>query len=678
MGENTGMSTRGVETAKDEPSAIFLALQESEERFRSMADCAPAPVWVTGEAGGLLFVNRAFEELADRPAKDLLGEAWVDLIHREDLPHVATQRAQAWANRSPYTFTARFRRADGDLLWLQCSSNPRFDADGAFLGYVGLAVDLTDIRAAEMALRESEERFRLISESAPVMLWMGDAVGRCLYLNKAQREFWGVTEEDVATFEWGSTLQPDSAAELAEPFAQAMADHTPMVVEADYRRADGERRRLRTQANPRFNGRGEFLGMIGVNVDVTEARQAENDLRRINDLLSERVASALAEKESAEDALFHAQKMEAVGRLTGGVAHDFNNLLTVVIGSIDMALGKLDDPVRTRRLLEAAMEASRRGERLTHQLLSFSRRQALRPSLCDVGRLVTESQPLLLRAVGESVTLDLRLADAECTSWVDPTQLEAALLNLVVNARDATLAGGVIAIEVGRVLLADGEVKGVEAGAYVRLAVSDNGAGMSPDIVERVFEPFFTTKEVGKGTGLGLSQVYGFTAQSGGGLSLKSRTGEGTTVELFLPLSGEAATLPSPAPAPDLDAGKRMRILLAEDDTAVAGVAQEMLLSLGHEVIACPDGQEALRLLHQGEHFDLLVTDLIMPGGVSGLELARKASQRDPELQILLTSGYVGEGETPSGASEAWPLLLKPYSRANMAAALSAFSPRET
>jgi PAS domain S-box-containing protein len=272
-------------------------LRESEARFRVMADSAPAPVWVTAAEGGIEFVNQGFMDYAGRERHDLLGDSWISLLHPDDLPGVDAVRAEGRSKLQPYTFEARFRRYDGEWRRLQANSRPRFDGAGAFLGFVGLAIDVTDIRAAEAALRESEERFRLVAENAPVNLWMGDANGACVYLNRAQREFWGVSE-DLSNFDWRDTLAPEDREAVLEALTEAALNHTPLEVEGRYWRADGAVRTLRTRAEPRRDTEGRFVGMIGVNVDVTTERQAALDQRLLINELNHRVKNTLATVQS--------------------------------------------------------------------------------------------------------------------------------------------------------------------------------------------------------------------------------------------------------------------------------------------------------------------------------------------------------------------------------------------
>ena len=366
----------------------------------------------------------------------------------------------------------------------------------------------------------------------------------------------------------------------------------------------------------------------------------------------------------------HAQRMEAVGRLTGGVAHDFNNLLTVVIGALDMMLRSPDDSARQKKLGEAALSAARRGERLTHQLLAFSRRQALRPEPTDLNGLIRESEPLLRRALGEAIDFKLKLRRGGARVSVDPAQFEAALLNLVVNARDALGDRGKVTVQTLGCPVAEGEIAELPPGDYVCVTVSDNGSGMPAEVIERVFEPFYTTKPVGKGTGLGLSQVYGFARQSGGGVRVTSTVGKGTEVRLYLPPLASTEKMDSTTPPVELRAlAAGRRLLLVEDDPGVAAVAQELLEGLGLEVRSAESAPQALERLHR-ERFDIMLTDVVMPGGMTGIELAREAARTWPDMRIVLTSGYAGDDVDAALADAPWPFVRKPYSGEQLAAVL--------
>jgi signal transduction histidine kinase len=433
-----------------------------------------------------------------------------------------------------------------------------------------------------------------------------------------------------------------------------------------------------------INGQDRWIRSSGVKLghdlavtfrDVTESVEARRDLEA---RVAERTAAleaSIAERAKAEAALAQALRLETVGRLTGGVAHDFNNLLTVIVGGLDMILRHPNDEARVRRLAEAALSAGQRGERLTRQLLAFSRNQELKLETVDIPVLVTRAESLLARAVGEAMTLTLLCDPRAGASKVDAAQFEAALLNLVVNAVDATPDDGEITIEVTSVRLTEGEVADTGAGDYVRVAVTDTGTGMPPEVLARVFEPFFTTKDVGKGTGLGLAQVYGFLRQSGGGVSIDSVEGRGSTVALYLPATAMDVSAAVPEPVAPVVASTDLtgtRVLLVEDDPAVRAIAEGVLLDLGCSVVTALDGVNALAILEREARFDLLMSDIIMPGGVSGVDLAHLAAARDPAMAILLTTGYAGEKLAMAPADLPWPLLRKPFRVEQLSEALAA------
>jgi CheY-like chemotaxis protein len=360
-----------------------------------------------------------------------------------------------------------------------------------------------------------------------------------------------------------------------------------------------------------------------------------------------------------------------VGQLTGGVAHDFNNLLTIIIGALDLMQRHPADAARRERMIEAALDAARRGERLNQQLLAFSRRQALKPEMVRIDDLLVESETLLRRAVGEAVTVTFAPGAPGAMTNVDPSQFEAAVMNLVVNARDATPAGGAIRVESLRATLTPELTGEAPPGDYLCVAVHDTGEGMTPEILERAFEPFFTTKGPGRGTGLGLSQVYGFARQSGGAVLIETAPDKGASVRIYLPLAREPeAETPDPeitAPPTDTEsAGPGRRVLLVEDDGTVGDVIEAMLTDLGHTVLRAASAPEALVLLRRGVPIDLMLSDVIMPGGKTGVDLAHEAVALRPGLPVILSSGYTGDTLGP--ASEApWPLLRKPYDSETLA-----------
>ncbi|MGV9006427.1 MAG: PAS domain S-box protein [Brevundimonas sp.] len=784
-----------------------LALRESEERFRLIADTAPSPVWLTNAAGQVEFVNQALIEFYGRPVEQILGEVWRDTIHPDDLAVVSTAQNAARPTLRPYEFEARFAHGDGSWRWMRVAVNPRLDRHGEFIGYVGMSFDITDIREsnarlaasaaerdailgqlaegvivtdpegrvvfineaarrqhgiealgtgpddyadtyqlfteegrpyptvdlpltravrngevvtdarwrirrpdgtevvavgnarpvigpdstrigavltlrdetarvqAENLLTESEARFRTVADSAPVFIWMTDPETRITFANRRYQTVFGVDVGELMGARWKKLAHPDDIEPFSRAFLEAMKVRGRFEGMLRVNHDTLGLRWLRCESIPRFDAAGVFQGYVGASLDVTDAKRAEDDLKRINELLEERVGAALAEKAEAEAKLVHAQRMEAVGRLTGGVAHDFNNLLTVVIGALDIILRSPDDAARRKKLGEAALAAARRGEGLTHQLLAFSRRQTLRPEAVDLNALIRQSDPLLRRAVGEAIEFRLKLRRGGARVSVDPGQFEAALLNLVVNARDALGDTGRVLIRTLSCTVTAGEVHDLDPGNYVCISVSDNGSGMGPEVIARVFEPFFTTKAVGKGTGLGLSQVYGFARQSGGAAHIASTVGEGTEIRIYLPpLAPEAGTAVEPAHVQARPMAAGRRLLLVEDDVGVADVAVELLESLGLEVRAVETAPAALALLQQ-ERFDIMLSDVVMPGGMTGIELARVCSRDYPDMRIVLTSGYAGDDVDAALTDVPWPFLRKPYSVEQLAQVLGDLAP---
>jgi PAS domain S-box-containing protein len=377
----------------------------------------------------------------------------------------------------------------------------------------------------------------------------------------------------------------------------------------------------------------------------------------------------ITERKVVEDQLRQAQKMEVVGQLTGGVAHDFNNLLAIIIGNLELAGETAEAGTGRHDHISRALGAAERGATLTRQLLAFSRKQVLQPQLVDLNKLVPRAVELLHRALGETVEIETVLAGGLWKTMVDPGQLEHALLNLAVNARDAMPSGGRLTVETGNARL-DEEYKQLnrfaQPGPYVMLAVSDTGCGMSPDVAARAFEPFFTTKEVGKGSGLGLSMVYGFVKQSGGHVKIYSEVGRGTTVKLYFPRARDQATPAIERPVGMAAVGGRT-ILVVEDDPDVRRLSSEALSEIGYRVAEAGDGPTALAILKDSAEIDLLFTDLVLPGGMDGIALAEQARAMCPKIKILYTTGYsYNAAKRHNGFDEGTDVLAKPYRKTEL------------
>ncbi|PCK83383.1 hypothetical protein CPT32_29530 [Rhizobium sophoriradicis] len=405
-------------------------------------------------------------------------------------------------------------------------------------------------------------------------------------------------------------------------------------------------------------------------VEIDQRRDMEDQLRKLNEMLEVRVAAEIAERQQAEAALQQAQKMESIGKLTGGVAHDFNNLLQVISGNLQLLGKDVAENGRAKERIANALVAVERGSRLASQLLAFGRRQPLEPKVINIGRLVTGMDDMLRRALGEEIEVETVVSGGLWNTFADPVQIENALLNLAINSRDAMDGAGRLTIEVGNAFLDDSYSRThpeVKAGQYVVLAVTDTGSGMTEAVKEQAFEPFFSTKPEGKGTGLGLSMVYGFVKQSGGHVKIYSQAGQGTTVKLYLARSfrsEDRVTAADTVPA----TGGTETILVAEDDEGVRTTVVEMLSDLGYYILKAKDAQSALTVVESGAHIDLLFTDVVMPGSLKSPELARMARARLPDIAVLYTSGYTEDSIVHGGRLDpGLELLSKPYTREELA-----------
>ncbi|WP_332774223.1 hybrid sensor histidine kinase/response regulator [Phenylobacterium sp.] len=654
-----------------------IELDASEARLQLAQDAGDVGLWswdlVTGEGRWSPTLYKNLGLSPDSPAR--MGEL-LKAVHPDDREALRLSNLEAVRVGRMNPTEYRVIWPDGQVRWLLTRGEMFRDDQGRVVRAMGVNIDITERRLAFERVRESEARFRALADSAPVLLWVSKTDGKREFVNQAYVDYLGVSYDEAINFDWRQRLHEEDLPRILKEQVAGEASRAAFTLEARYRRVDGEWRWIRSISQPRYGPTQEFIGFIGIGFDVTGAKQAEADLMRINDLLAERIEAALAERDAVEAQLRHAQRLEAVGQLTGGVAHDFNNLLTVIIGALDLMQRHPEDAARRERMVEAAQNAARRGERLTQQLLAFSRRQALKPEAVQIDRLVAESEPLLRRAAGETAVLTVSPGAGEAVAMIDPSQFEAALMNLVVNARDAVDQGGAIRIETVPCELAEGEAPEIAAGAYVCVTVRDTGVGMTPDIVGRVFEPFFTTKEVGKGTGLGLSQVYGFARQSGGGVAIDTAPGQGAAVRLYLPrvrAPAETATEADPAPRAAVagvsPGGPALTILLVEDDPEVADMVTAMLVEIGHHVVRAGGTTAALDLLRGGQAADLMITDLVMPGLKSGVDLAHEAVALRPGLPVILSSGYTAEAMNSADGAP-WPLLRKPYSADVLAAAI--------
>ena len=507
------------------------------------------------------------------------------------------------------------------------------------------------VRERTAALRESENRIRLITDTIPVLIGYLDADRRYRFVNQKYEEWFGMPAETFLDHAFGEWLEP--------ALAQRLHQHVEVALSGQSTHVEFE---LVTPVERRY-ARAYFIPHIPPHLE-SEAARAVGCFVLTEDL---------TEYRQAQMALNQAQKLKAVGQLTGGVAHDFNNLLTIILGNLAMLEEGLRDNPELFKSAHTAMNAARRGADLTRRLLAFSRQQALQPRLLAPGQQLQEIAELLARTLGANIELETAADPAVWNIRVDPGQLTNAVLNLAINARDAMPGGGCLRIEAGNVTLDAAHAArypDVVAGDYVRLTVADTGTGMTPEVVERAFEPFFTTKELGAGTGLGLSMVYGFVKQSGGHVRIRSQVGAGTTVELYLPRHTSRGRETLAAAQAALDESRlrgRERVLLVEDDPDIRDFVARTLTGFGYRVREAATGREALALLAPDAPVDLLLSDMTMPGGISGYDLVLEARRQQPELRVLLMSGFTDmAGQLPADCA----LLEKPFQKLDLARAV--------
>jgi PAS domain S-box-containing protein len=632
-------------------------LRESEARFRALAQAIPNHVWTARPDGGLDWFNERVFEFSGFTLEDLHGDGWARMVHPDDLKNAGARWQTALAEGTPYEIEFRLRRADGSYRWHIARAVPLKDEAGRIVRWIGTNTDIQEHREIRAKLEElnltleqrvaerTADRDRMWRLSTDIML-VADFEATIVAVNPAWTAVFGWEEQELLGLNFMTLIHPDDLAATIAEVGKLSEGVTTFSFENRYQGRDGTYRTISWTAVPDE----AFIHAVGR--DVTEERAAAETLRK------------------TELALQQAQKMEAIGNLTGGVAHDFNNLLQVVGGNLQLLAKDMFGNDKAQRRIGNALSGVERGSKLAAQLLAFGRRQALDPRVLNVGRLVRDMDDMLRRTLGEGVEIETIVSGGLWNTLIDPVQLENALLNLAINGRDAMDGSGKLTIEVGNAYLDDAysrQHRDVEAGQYVALSVTDTGSGMSSALMEKVFEPFFTTKPEGKGTGLGLSMVYGFVRQTGGHVKIYSEVGQGTTIRIYLPRSMQQEDMEVALSEGPVEGGPET-ILVAEDDEAVRATVVEMLQDLGYRVLKAVDPTAALNIIESGIPIDLLFTDVVMPGALKSTELARKAKERLPRLAVLFTSGYTENSIVHGGRLDPGvQLLSKPYTREALA-----------
>lgn len=642
----------------------------SQEYLATLLAQAPDAFIALSLDGHITAWNEAAERLFQTDAASALGRtpfehvsAEVGSVLREILEQAA--KGNTGSGREVLVIRKHVAR------WLELSYTPIRDPDGAIIGVSLTAHDVTERKRGEIRLRQSEHRLRTLTESLPQLVWTATPDGQCDYFSPQWIEFTGLPSHEQFGMQWlERVIHPEDRDRTTNHWFGAVAGEHPYDTEYRIRRADGIYRWFKTRGTPITDDDGRTVQWFGTCTDIEDIVEARELLQTNAETLEQRVREEATRRSEAERALQQAQKMEAIGQLTGGVAHDFNNLLQVVSGNLQLLSKDVSgQPVAQKRIANA-LAGVQRGAKLASQLLAFGRKQALDPRVVNIGRFVADMEDMLRRTLGEGVEIETIRGGGLWNTFVDPAQIENAILNLAINARDAMDSNGKLTIEVGNVFLDDfyarqhGEVS---AGQYVMLAVTDTGSGIPADVIEHVFEPFFTTKAVDKGTGLGLSMVYGFVKQSGGHIKIYSELGEGTTFRMYFPRSTEQEDVPVVNDHGSIVGGSET-ILVAEDNEQVRNTVVELLTDLGYKVLKARDAASALTVIESGIPVDLLFTDVVMPGPMKSADVARKAVERVPGLAVLFTSGYTENAIVHGGRLDAGvELLSKPYSRETLA-----------
>ncbi|UGX98035.1 PAS domain S-box protein [Bradyrhizobium barranii subsp. barranii] len=639
-----------------EKSDRFYAAQSSEGRYRLLVEAiTDYAIYMLDRDGHVTSWNPGAKRFKGYEAEEIVGHHfstfYTETEREQKVPALALEEAER---------TGRFEREgwrvrkDGTQFWAHVIIDAIRSPKGELVGFAKITRDLTERRAAEAKLRESEQQFRLMVQSVTdYAIYMLDVEGNVASWNAGAQRINGYAPEEIIGRHFSNFYtEEDRAAGLPRTGLQTASRDGRWEHEGQRVRKDGTRFWAHVVIDAIRDDDGKLVGFAKVTRDITERREAEAALQ------------------AAQGTMIRSQKLEAIGQLTGGVAHDFNNLLQVISGNLQLLRKDIAGNARAEMRVQNALGGVARGSKLASQLLAFARRQPLEPRVVNAGRLIKNMDEMLRRALGGEIEVETVVAGGLWNSLIDPDQLENAVLNLAINARDAMNGEGRLTIEASNAFLDDEYVRQhdeLSAGQYVMIAVTDTGTGIPPDILERVYEPFFTTKAEDKGTGLGLAMVYGFLKQSGGHVKIYSEVGAGTTVKLYFPREMASEDTLVGAPTGEVQGGEET-VLVVEDDDEVREVAVSMLTELGYRVVKARDAASALVVVDSGIPIDLIFTDVMMPGSLRSPDFARKAKERLPNVAVLFTSGYTQNAIVHGGRLDPGvELLAKPYTREALA-----------
>ena len=691
--DQTGTSVDGVLcTVLDITEAVRVrqALIDSRAELYRLSDALPILVAFLDESLIFRFANQCFLEIFGLAHGQVLGRRIADVLGDDQAAMTDDMLRRARDGETVHVDAVVHLPGNRPRTFeMRCL--PRTTGEGRIDGVYMILIDVEDRKRTETSLRHSNDRFRAAVAAMHGILWTNGPDGRMAGEQRGWSALTGQTPEESQGYGWAEVIHPDDRQATIEAWEDAVAARRTFEWEHRIRRADGEYRVFAVRAVPTLDHRGEIVEWVGVHTDITEQRlgeaelhaqaedlqrqithrqRAEDQLRQLNETLEARVRDEVRRHRQTEQALHQAQKMELMGQLTGGVAHDFNNLLQVIAGNLQMLARDVAGDDRAGQRVDQALTAVARGAKLASQLLAFGRRQPLEPRVIQPGRLLGEMDEMLRRSLGEVIDVQVVVPPDLWNICVDRAQLESALLNLAINARDAMNGPGRLTVEMMNAQLdrdyasAAGDVA---AGDYVMVAVTDTGCGMSPEIVTRIFDPFFSTKPEGRGTGLGMSMVYGFVKQSGGHVAVYSEPGQGTTIRLYLPRADAEEEPDLPRHAGPIVGGSET-VLVVEDDEAVRSTVVDLLGSLGYRVLTARDAQSGLAVVESGTDIDVLFTDVVMPGSLTSRDMARRAQEIRPGLGVLFTSGYTENSIVHGGRLDPGiELLSKPYTHEALA-----------